>query len=121
RTATDRVFDIYQETNTITDPENPVRIPEPRAELAFEGARFRYQDAGAHERDLLDGIDLVLRPGETMALVGLTGSGKPTLTTLPARLYDVTGGPVAVEGVDIRDLQLSELRRHVAMAFEDAI
>ncbi|MFC7788741.1 ABC transporter ATP-binding protein [Microbacterium sp. MAHUQ-60] len=120
RTATDRVFDIYQETNSITDPENPVRIPEPRGELAFEGARFRYQDAGAHERDLLDGIDLVLRPGETMALVGLTGSGKTTLTTLPARLYDVTGGRVTLDGVDIRDLELSELRRHIAMAFEDA-
>jgi ATP-binding cassette subfamily B protein len=120
RTATDRVFDIYQETNSITDPESPVRIAEPRGELAFEGARFRYQDAGADERDLLDGIDLVLRPGETMALVGLTGSGKTTLTTLPARLYDVTGGRVTLDGVDIRDLELSELRRHIAMAFEDA-
>lgn len=120
RTATDRVFDIYSETNSITDPENPVHIAEPRGELAFEGAHFRYQDAGAHERDLLDGIDLVLRPGETMALVGLTGSGKTTLTTLPTRLYDVTGGRVTLDGVDVRDLPLSELRQHIAMAFEDA-
>jgi ATP-binding cassette subfamily B protein len=120
RTATDRVFDIFSETNTITDPEQPVQIAEPRGELAFEGAHFRYQDAGASERDLLDGIDLVLRPGETMALVGLTGSGKTTLTTLPARLYDVTGGRVALDGVDVRDLSLDELRRHIAMAFEDA-
>ncbi|WP_309127752.1 ABC transporter ATP-binding protein [Microbacterium sp.] len=120
RTATDRVFEIFQATNTITDPEKPVRIDEPRGELAFEGAHFRYQDAGASERDLLDGIDLVLRPGETMALVGLTGSGKTTLTTLPARLYDVTAGRVTLDGVDVRDLELSDLRRHVAMAFEDA-
>ncbi|WP_311242913.1 ABC transporter ATP-binding protein [Microbacterium sp. WCS2018Hpa-23] len=120
RTATDRVFDIYSETNSITDPENPVHITEPRGELAFEGAHFRYQDAGAHERDLLDGIDLVLRPGETMALVGLTGSGKTTLTTLPTRLYDVTGGRVTLDGVDVRDLPLAELRQHIAMAFEDA-
>ncbi|WP_194420252.1 ABC transporter ATP-binding protein [Microbacterium abyssi] len=120
RTATDRVFDIFSETNTITDPENPVQIAEPRGELAFEGAHFRYQDAGAAERDLLDGIDLVLRPGETMALVGLTGSGKTTLTTLPARLYDVTGGRVTLDGVDVRDLSLVELRQHIAMAFEDA-
>ncbi|WP_312172214.1 ABC transporter ATP-binding protein [Microbacterium sp.] len=120
RTATDRVFDIFSETNTITDPENPVHIAEPRGELAFEGAHFRYQDAGAHERDLLDGIDLVLRPGETMALVGLTGSGKTTLTTLPTRLYDVTGGRVTLDGVDVRDLPLAELRQHIAMAFEDA-
>ncbi|WP_194764536.1 ABC transporter ATP-binding protein [Microbacterium sp. UFMG61] len=120
RTATDRVFDIFSETNTITDPENPVHIAEPRGELAFEGAHFRYQDAGAHERDLLDGIDLVLRPGETMALVGLTGSGKTTLTTLPTRLYDVTGGRVTLDGVDVRDLPIAELRQHIAMAFEDA-
>ena len=120
RTATDRVFDIFSETNTITDPENPVHIAEPRGELAFEGAHFRYQDAGSAERDLLDGIDLVLRPGETMALVGLTGSGKTTLTTLPARLYDVTAGRVTLDGVDVRSLPLVELRQHIAMAFEDA-
>ena len=120
RTATDRVFDIFSETNAITDPENPVTIAEPRGELAFESAHFRYQDAGAAERDLLDGIDLVLRPGETMALVGLTGSGKTTLTTLPTRLYDVTGGRVTLDGVDVRDLTLVELRQHIAMAFEDA-
>ena len=120
RTATDRVFDIFSETNTITDPEHPVHIENPRGELAFVGAHFRYQDAGAQERDLLDGIDLVLRPGETMALVGLTGSGKTTLTTLPTRLYDVTGGKVTLDGVDVRDLALSELRQHIAMAFEDA-
>lgn len=120
RTATDRVFDIYAEINTITDPENPVHIENPRGELAFDGAHFRYQDAGAHERDLLDGIDLVLRPGETMALVGLTGSGKTTLTNLPTRLYDVTGGRVTLDGVDVRDLPLAELRQHIAMAFEDA-
>lgn len=120
RTATDRVFDIFSETNTITDPADPVHIADPRGELAFEDAHFRYQDAGAHERDLLDGIDLVLRPGETMALVGLTGSGKTTLTTLPTRLYDVTGGRVTLDGVDVRDLPLAELRQHIAMAFEDA-
>ncbi|MFL0565567.1 ABC transporter ATP-binding protein [Microbacterium sp. 179-I 1D1 NHS] len=120
RTATDRIFEVFDEQNTIVDPENPVSIAEPRGELVFEGARFRYQDAAATERDLLDGIDLSLRPGETMALVGLTGSGKTTLTTLPGRLYDVTGGRVLLDGVDVRDLPLTELRRHIGMAFEDA-
>src|SRR5690606_12653938 len=120
RTATDRVFDIFSETNSITDPEHPVHIFAPRGERAFDGAHFRNQDAGGAERDLLDGIDLVLRPGETMALVGLTGSGKTTLTTLPTRLYDVTGGRVTLDGVDVRDLPLTELRQHIAMAFEDA-
>lgn len=120
RTATDRIFEVFDEENTITDPETPRTIDRPRGALAFEGVHFRYQDAAAHERDLLDGVDLTLRPGETMALVGLTGSGKTTLTTLPARLYDVTQGSVTVDGVDVRDLTLDELRRHVGMAFEDA-
>ncbi|QLD11334.1 ABC transporter ATP-binding protein [Microbacterium oleivorans] len=120
RTATDRIFEVFDEQNTITDPDRPATIAEPRGALVFEGARFRYQDAASTERDLLDGVDLSLRPGETMALVGLTGSGKTTLTTLPGRLYDVTGGRVTLDGVDIRDLSISELRRHVGMAFEDA-
>lgn len=120
RTATDRIFEVFDEPNTITDPDAPAAIDRPRGELVFENVHFRYADAAAHEPDLLDGIDLSLRPGETMALVGLTGSGKTTLTTLPARLYDVTQGRVTLDGVDVRDLTLSELRRHVGMAFEDA-
>jgi ATP-binding cassette subfamily B protein len=120
RTATDRIFEVFDEQNTIVDPEEPVTIAKPRGELAFDGVHFRYQDAADRERDLLDGVDLVLRPGETMALVGLTGSGKTTLTTLPTRLYDVTGGRVTLDGVDVRDLTLTELRRHIGMAFEDA-
>jgi ATP-binding cassette subfamily B protein len=120
RTATDRIFEVFDEPNTIVDPAEPVRLEHARGALVFEGARFRYQDAAESERDLLDGIDLALRPGETMALVGLTGSGKTTLTTLPARLYDVTGGRVTLDGIDVRDLALSDLRRHVGMAFEDA-
>ncbi|MFS0712752.1 ABC transporter ATP-binding protein [Microbacterium sp. 2P01SA-2] len=120
RTATDRIFEVFDEQNSIVDPENPTTIAQPRGELVFEGAHFRYQDAPDSERDLLDGIDLALRPGETMALVGLTGSGKTTLTTLPGRLYDVTGGRVLLDGIDVRDLRLDELRRHVGMAFEDA-
>ncbi len=120
RTATDRIFEVFDEDNTIVDPESPQQISHPRGELAFEGVHFRYQDASAGEPDLLDGIDLVLEPGETMALVGLTGSGKTTLTTLPSRLYDVTGGRVTVDGVDVRDMALTDLRRHVGMAFEDA-
>ncbi|MFT4281656.1 ABC transporter ATP-binding protein [Microbacterium sp.] len=120
RTATDRIFEVFDEGNSIVDPENPVRLAEPRGALRFEGVHFRYQDAAESERDLLNGIDLELQPGETMALVGLTGSGKTTLTTLPARLYDVTAGRVTLDGVDVRDLTLAELRTHVGMAFEDA-
>ncbi|MEL5992251.1 ABC transporter ATP-binding protein [Microbacterium phosphatis] len=120
RTATDRVFEVFDAHNDIVDPADPVELARPQGALAFEGARFRYQDAGTAEPDLLNGIDLDVRPGETMALVGLTGSGKTTLTTLPTRLYDVTGGRVTIDGVDVRDLRLVDLRRIITTAFEDA-
>ncbi|WP_156760562.1 ABC transporter ATP-binding protein [Microbacterium karelineae] len=120
RTATDRIFEVFDAVDTITDPAEPTSLDHPRGALVFEGAHFRYQDAREHERDLLDGIDLALEPGETMALVGLTGSGKTTLTTLPTRLYDVTEGRVTLDGVDVRDMALVELRTHIATAFEDA-
>src|SRR5690606_18834345 len=120
RTATDRIFEVFDEQNTIVDPRHPAHVIEPRGSLVFEGVHFRYPDAMPTEPDLVDGVDLELRPGETMALVGLTGSGKTTLTTLPTRLYDVTGGRVLLDGVDVRDLTLKELRTHIGMAFEDA-
>ncbi len=120
RTATDRYFDIMDTENTVTDPERPLAVERPRGELAFNDVHFRYQDSPERFGDLLDGVDLVLEPGETMALVGLTGSGKTTMTALTTRLYDVTSGSVTLDGVDVRALTREELRRHIAMAFEDA-
>ena len=120
RTATDRFFDILDTPNTITDPPRPVSITSPKGRLAFENVHFRYADSPERFPDLLDGVNLVLEPGETMALVGLTGSGKSTLTALTTRLYDVTAGSVTLDGVDVRALRRDELRRHIAMAFEDA-
>jgi ATP-binding cassette subfamily B protein len=120
RTAADRFFEVMDETNSIADPEHPKTIADPRGRLVFENVHFRYQDSPAQYADLLDGVDLALEPGETMAIVGLTGSGKSTLTSLATRLYDVTGGAVTLDGVDIRELSRVELRSHIAMAFEDA-
>lgn len=120
RTATDRFFDILDTENEITDPARPVSVERPRGELRFDAVHFRYQDAPDRFADLLDGVDLEVRPGETMALVGLTGSGKTTMTALTTRLYDVTAGSITLDGVDIRALTREELRTHIAMAFEDA-
>ncbi|GAA4673532.1 ABC transporter ATP-binding protein [Frondihabitans cladoniiphilus] len=120
RTAVDRYFEVLDSVNTITEPENPKTIEDARGRLEFRATHFRYQDSPDRVRDLVDGVDLVLEPGETMALVGLTGSGKTTLLALVPRLYDVTGGEVLLDGVDVRDLSREELRRHVGMAFEDA-
>jgi ATP-binding cassette subfamily B protein len=120
RTAVDRLFEVLDEPNPITDPVDPKTVAEPRGRLTFENVHFRYQDAAADVPDLVDGVDLELEPGETMALVGLTGSGKTTLTALVTRLYDVSSGAIRLDGVDIRDLTREELRRRIAMAFEDA-
>ncbi|KQO63547.1 ABC transporter ATP-binding protein [Curtobacterium sp. Leaf261] len=120
RTAVDRYFEVMDSENTIEDPASPKTIGEPHGALSFNGAHFRYQDAGAQYPDLVNGIDLQLEPGETMALVGLTGSGKTTLLSLVPRLYDVTGGSITIDGVDVRDMTREELRRVVGVAFEDA-
>jgi len=120
RTAADRFFDVMNTVNDITDPEDPKTVTDPRGLLRFEDVHYRYPDSPERYPDLLNGIDLTLEPGETMALVGLTGCGKSTLTALTTRLYDVTGGRITIDGVDIRDLSRDELRTHLAMAFEDA-
>ncbi len=120
RTAIDRFFEVMDSENPITDPAEPKTIATPVGRLVFNDVHFRYQDSAAQYPDLIDGIELALEPGETMALVGLTGSGKSTITALTTRLYEVTGGSITVDGVDIRDLTRDELRTHIAMAFEDA-
>ncbi|MEU6961149.1 ABC transporter ATP-binding protein [Streptomyces chrestomyceticus] len=87
--------------------------------LAFHGVTFRYPDAPADAPPVLRGIDLHIRPGETMALVGATGSGKTTLTALVPRLHDATGGRITLDGTDITALPRAELRARVAVAFEE--
>lgn len=121
RTATDRVFEVFDAPITVADPAAPKTITEPRGELVFRDVHFRFDDARDGERDLVNGLDLALKPGETMALVGATGSGKTTLTALPTRLYDVSSGSVELDGVDVRDLTLEELRTRIGVAFEDPI
>lgn len=120
RTAADRFFEVMDEPEDIVDPTEPETVVDPRGRLAFRDVHFRYADSPAQVPDLIDGVELEIEPGETMALVGLTGSGKSTLTALTTRLYDVTGGAIEIDGVDIRDLRLVELRSLIAMAFEDA-
>ncbi len=121
RTATDRVFEVFDAEQTVREPQHPLTIEHGRGVLEFRDVHFRYPDARPDETDLIDGLDLVLRPGETLAIVGATGSGKTTLTTLPTRLFDVTGGSIVLDGVDVRDLALGDLRRRIGVAFEEPI
>ncbi|MGM9468022.1 ABC transporter ATP-binding protein [Streptomyces murinus] len=89
------------------------------AGLRFENVRFRYPDAAPDSPPLLQRIDLHIRPGESMALVGATGSGKTTLTALVPRLHEVTSGCITLNGVDITAMPREELREKVAVAFEE--
>jgi ATP-binding cassette subfamily B protein len=120
RSAVERFFEVIDTKVDISDPESPKTIKEPKGRLVFENVSFRYADAPAEQRDLIDGVNLEIEPGESVALIGITGSGKTSLTALATRLYEVTGGSVKLDGVDIRDLSREELRAHVAMAFEDS-
>ncbi|MFF1869579.1 ABC transporter ATP-binding protein [Kitasatospora herbaricolor] len=87
--------------------------------IRLTGVRFRYPDAPDDTPDLLCGIDLHVRRGETMALVGATGSGKTTLTALLPRLYEATGGTITLDGRDIREIPRARLRELVSVAFEE--
>jgi len=120
QTAVERFFEVLDEPAGIEDPSKATNIDKVKGRLVFEDVHFRYQDAPEGEPDLLRGIDLELLPGESVALIGVTGCGKTTLTALATRLYEVTSGSIKLDGVDIRELTAIELRSHVAMAFEDS-
>ncbi|SDO38025.1 ATP-binding cassette, subfamily B [Nakamurella panacisegetis] len=120
--ASDRYFEVMDAPVTVTSPDHPIPAPNPSGRLRLKDVRFHFADAAAvdgHPADTLRGIDLDLHPGETVALVGATGSGKTTLSALINRLYDVTGGSIELDGVDIRDLDLDVLRSRVSVAFEE--
>ncbi|MEV5612087.1 ABC transporter ATP-binding protein [Streptomyces sp. NPDC052225] len=118
-TATRRYFEVMD-----APEEDPAVLDEESGELAgdgmrFEGVSFRYPDAADDSVPTLRRIDLHIRSGETMALVGATGSGKTTLTALVPRLYDVTAGRITLDGRDIAAMPREELRTLVSVAFEE--
>jgi ATP-binding cassette subfamily B protein len=120
KTAVQRFFEVIDEPVGIEDPINPKTIKNPKGKLEFKDVHFRYPDSPKDQPDIVNGVNLVLEPGQSVALIGITGCGKTTLTALTSRLYDVNSGAIEIDGVDIKDLTRNELRTHVAMAFEDA-
>ena len=114
--AAERVFEVLDTEPSVLDRPGVRPMPAVAGRLRLEGVGFRYPGAAA---DVLHDVDLDIAPGETVALVGATGSGKTTLTALIDRLYDVTAGRVTLDGVDVRDIPLAQLRQVVATAFEE--
>ncbi|WP_193610616.1 ABC transporter ATP-binding protein [Nocardioides lijunqiniae] len=114
-TSAARILEIYDTEPDIVGGDQV--IEQPRGHLRFEHVDFAFPDAP--DEPVLRDVNLDLAPGETLALVGATGSGKTILTALVPRLYDVTGGRITIDGVDVRDLDLDHLRTLVATAFEE--
>ncbi|MGP3981701.1 ABC transporter ATP-binding protein [Streptomyces sp. KR80] len=111
-----RIFEYLDLPVDITEPATPVRLPEVRGDVRFEAVHFAYDPDGA---PTLSGIDLIVPPGGSLAVVGPTGSGKSTLGYLVPRLYDVTGGHVRLDGVDVRELDFATLSRAVGVVSQE--
>ena len=114
--AAQRIHEILSTAPAIVDRPGARPLPEGNGEVRFEGVCFGYGDAGAL---VLDDLTLTLRPGEAVALVGPTGCGKTTVARLMPRFYDVDGGRIVLDGVDIRDIRVHDLRGAVGIVFED--
>ncbi|MFP4571504.1 MAG: ABC transporter ATP-binding protein [Desulfobacterales bacterium] len=115
--ATDRVFDILETESDIVEPENPKSMPAPPHTAAFEKVWFEYEPG----EPVLRGINLEVRPGERLGIVGTSGGGKTTLVNLIPRFYDVTAGAVKIDGIDIRDLSVADLRSRIAVVTQEPI
>ncbi|HEX9379245.1 MAG TPA: ABC transporter ATP-binding protein [Gaiellaceae bacterium] len=111
----ERIFQVMDEPEEIADRPDAIELPEGGGHLHFEGVGFEYMDG----RPVLQDIDLELAPGKTIALIGHTGSGKTTLTSLVPRFYDVTTGRVTLDGADVRDVKLNSLRNAIGVISQD--
>jgi subfamily B ATP-binding cassette protein MsbA len=111
--AAQRIFELMDYPRGLPEPEAPrVLRPPVRGEIAFEGVTFRY---GPALPLVLEGIDVFVAPGDRVALVGTSGAGKSTMASLIPRFYDVDGGRVTLDGVDVRELRLRDLRGHIGV------
>jgi ATP-binding cassette subfamily B protein len=111
-----RIYEVFDTEPVIKDAAGATTITDVRGEVRFEGVSFAYDGS---DRAAVHGIDLAVSPGEAIAVVGATGSGKTTLVTLLTRLYDPTEGRITLDGHDLRHLTVTGLRQHVGFAFEE--
>ncbi|MFE0251655.1 ABC transporter ATP-binding protein [Streptomyces sp. NPDC059010] len=114
-----RIFEYLDLPIDITERENPVHLDRVKGEVRFENVEFRYDNDDAKRGAVIDGIDVTVPAGGSLAVVGPTGAGKSTLGHLVPRLYDVTGGRVTLDGVDVRDLDFDTLARAVGVVSQE--
>ncbi|MFI7342784.1 ABC transporter ATP-binding protein [Streptomyces sp. NPDC050085] len=114
-----RIFEYLDLPVDITERDDAVHLDTVKGEIRFEDVEFRYETGGERHGAILDGIDLTVPAGGSLAVVGPTGSGKSTLSYLVPRLYDVTGGRVTIDGVDVRDLDFDTLARAVGVVSQE--
>tara|TARA_Y100001001_G_scaffold62023_1_gene58996 strand:+ start:1072 stop:2925 length:1854 start_codon:yes stop_codon:yes gene_type:complete len=107
-----RIFEILDEVPAVAERPGARHLLDPAGRVEFRGVRFAYPGADSDAPPVLDGFDLVVEPGEIVAIVGRTGCGKTTIARLLCRFYDVDAGAVLVDGNDVRDLTLASLRHH---------
>jgi len=109
-----RIFDILDHVSNVPDPAQPVPLPQVRGAISLHNVGFRYGS-----RTVIRGLNLDIRPGEMIGLVGHSGSGKSTLVNLICRFYDVSEGSIQVDGVDIRRFAVAEYRRHIGLVLQE--
>jgi ATP-binding cassette, subfamily B, bacterial len=117
--ALERVNEVLDAVPEVVDPERPQQLPDGagRGAVSFRSVRFGYDPAAP----VLDGFDFDLEAGQSVALVGATGSGKSTVARLLVRFYDVDDGRICIDGIDVRDLPVNDVRRAVGIVFEDTL
>jgi ABC-type multidrug transport system fused ATPase/permease subunit len=111
----ERIFEVMDEPEEVSDRPGAVELPDGDGRVRFDAVSFGYDE----RRPVLEGIDLELEPGRTVALIGHTGSGKTTLASLVPRFYDVTAGRITIDGLDVRDAKLTSLRREIGIVAQD--
>jgi ATP-binding cassette subfamily B protein len=116
KASAERIYEILDERPSIVDRPGAVDLIDPSGDVHFDGVDFAY---GEDAPLVLEGLDIHLHAGETVALVGRTGSGKSTVARLLARFYDVTGGAVRLDGRDVRDLTLASVRAQVGIVLDE--